>query len=317
MTNSTPASPFANSLQTAVAVLLAVVCAPSAQAARIIDGMPTEANEFPEVVSLYYPSANFAGRVELCTGTLIHPKVILTSAHCVPENPAVAVTVNEGTSVRAPARQPRVAFSVRHEEYSYTQDEILQTGYDFGIVVLQDGIEDVTPAQLVSMEAAAVRRALLAQDALEVVGFGGSQKVGTDMTTGTQRRAKTRAVETLDKQFSTEGPVSALSIGDSGGPAFLANAKHARQLVGVASGVPDEKIFLRDGRPSVSLYAGIRPAIVEWISEKSGFPIELSHGQTTVRSNSDLDSQFNSQMRSKSSSGSAPRKRDPLAGFGE
>jgi hypothetical protein len=59
-------------------------------------GMPAEPCQWPTAVALYENSV-------LCSGTLIHPEVVVTAAHCIGEGPGPS-TITFGESVFEPAR---------------------------------------------------------------------------------------------------------------------------------------------------------------------------------------------------------------------
>lgn len=242
---------------------------------QIIQGIEAKATEFPEVFSISYtypggPKFNFE---KLCTATLIAPTVLLTSAHCLPftqsgmsVNPIFAS--NELDAENALHTLPAVA-AFRHPDYDPRLEEFTQASFDLGIVILAEPVQGVLPAPLASLETTSDRDIAFSLG-LTVVGFGGKRTLYSDATTGFKRWAQTRALESTFSIFTTAGPTSALSRGDFGGPAFIMGLDGVRRLIGIASGIPHDGRTLNNGVPEVSLYAGIRPEVIEWIEKTTG-----------------------------------------------
>ena len=237
--------------------------------AAIIEGIEAKSDEFPEVFAISVEGLDLESRRTLCTAVLVHPEVLLTSAHCLPRDESIPVQILSGTDVRGSEPVATSIRTIRHTTFDRTQDQILSTGYDFGLILLSSPLSGVKPARLASIQDE-TDLATIYQDGVTAVGYGGKNTIQIDPSTGVKRWGDTRVAESTKDTFSTLGPHSALSRGDSGGPAYLFDPDGRRRLVGIASGSPSDEITEVSGRPTVSLYAGLRPAIVDWIENSSG-----------------------------------------------
>ncbi len=243
---------------------------------RIIDGAPVKSSEYPEVfsVSYSYPRGPKFNLATLCTATLIAPRILLTAAHCLPIDSAslsgVSPVLVSNESLSSDLTHAAVAVrTFRHPDFNPGDEELAQASVDFGVILLSDPVSGVLPTQLGSLESKSDRDSAFTGN-LTVVGYGGRRTFYQDLTTGLKRFAVARMLETTAKIFTTEGPTGGLSHGDFGGPAFTAGGAGTRKLLGVASTLPRQGRTLRNGRPDVSIYAGIRPEILTWIESVTG-----------------------------------------------
>lgn len=258
------------------ALTLALSAASGTSHAWIIDGADVRNDQFGEVFALTIPIED-EEKPKLCTAVLVHPRVLVTSAHCLPADPAVPVTVREGADARAPIATYVSVRTERNPFYSSTKDETLATGFDFGIVILATdvaGANAKTGAKLAAFASIANPADALAarRDGVVVVGYGGNKTLASDATTGVKRWSAASIGESIPNAFTTNGPKAAVSRGDSGGPAYVLDRKGRRRLIGIASGAPKDQVSV-DGLPSVSLYAGMRREAVCWIESHSGYPL--------------------------------------------
>ncbi len=243
--------------------------------AEIIEGEDAPESAFTEVFAIVYSAGNGTSARKFCSAVLVHPEVLVTAAHCLPEDPTIPITVIEGPNARAPTATYTSLRSERNSIYFSTKDEIEQTGFDLGVVILGAGVPGADAktgaklAGLASMANPADRDAARAAGVI-VAGYGGKKSTRIDLTTGTKRWSKTSIVESTGNAFSTDGPHAGLSRGDSGGPAFLVGADGSHRLLGIASGTPKDADGSSPDQPLLSLYAALRPKLACWIEKKSG-----------------------------------------------
>ncbi len=217
----------------------------------IIQGSEAQPNEYTEVFSFTSPEG-------FCTATLIAPKTLLTSAHCLPE-PGSPDLLKISNKLRAIS-------ILRHPNYSDDRGELERATFDVGLITLKDSPTGVTPAELASLENPTDLDSAF-KDGLIVVGFGGTRTIHEDSTTGKKRWAETRALESTYTLFTTEGPTSGISYGDQGGPAFLKTNTGKKRILGIASTLPDGGKKLINGVPITSIYTGIRTDLMTWIEK--------------------------------------------------
>lgn len=265
-------------VRTFAALTFAVLATGVSAHARIIDGAEVAAGQYPEVFAIAQTSDASTLVRTLCTAVLVHPQVLVTAAHCLPEDPTQPVTVIEGPDARAPLATYTSARTARNQAYFTTQSDIQATGYDLGVVVLDKpipGADAATGARLAKLASIGDRALVeaLRQNGAIVVGYGGKNTAYTDASTGTMRSATAKVLEVSAYAFSTSGPTAAVSRGDSGGPAYVVDATGTLRLIGIASGVPKSRRMEVAGLPGLSLYASMRPELACWIEKASGFTL--------------------------------------------
>lgn len=177
----------------------------------VVGGTTTESCEWPAVVAL-------GG----CTGTLVHPRLVLYAEHC-----GTAIeAVRFGTRSDAPERV--VPTSVCR---GYPGAR-LGDGTDLAFCVLAEAVEDVEPARIV---AGCEEREVQVGAEVTVVGYGLEQPNGAY---GVQRVGVSSIAAIGDEILLEDGSVDTCR-GDSGGPVFLAvteaDGSASWRLVGITS----------------------------------------------------------------------------------
>jgi len=211
----------------------------------IIGGSEVAACGWPSVVALD----------GTCSGTLVHPNVVLYAAHCGPNVHFVTPGEIEADGT------PVDAVCTVNPDWDHEAG-----GNDFAVCVLAEPIEGVPIVPILM----GCEHQLLAPEALATsVGFGNAP----DGPAGV-KRAVTYAI---DEVVLDEGDVwlggadGSLCNGDSGGGAFVQWLDGSWRLFGVHSAVAGEPCT--DGQAVVSLASGAVP----WIEEYSGFDVTPCH----------------------------------------
>jgi V8-like Glu-specific endopeptidase len=210
------------------------------QPRAIVNGTPTHYESWKGVLGIW---ATTSGTV--CTGTLIHPRVILTGGHCVLKNTgsirfnfqknpgALRIYGGEDISVWngvQPIEYPRVQKAVPHPEWKGSLHSA-----DLALLLLEDSIDasEALPFALRQAEASVGEEAFL-------VGYG---RIRADDNTSDGRPHEAAAeIVSISTRFG-EGPYTVIKTGktdaatcsgDSGGPLFT-RQKDEWVVTGVAS----------------------------------------------------------------------------------
>lgn len=232
---------------------------------RVIGGTKVETCGFPNVVSLDRGGMG-------CSGTLVHPKLVMTAAHCFMMG-GTAKKVHFGERRGSQSRTAKVEKCVPHPSWKKTKEV---GGTDIAYCVLAEEVTDVpiTPI-LMGCETDVLKKGT----PVVIAGYGltrppwndenGSSEELASYADGVKHWAETRYIETLET-----GELKAAIVGskgkqgckgDSGGPVFvkLPKEKYGEQagwrVFGVTSGQRS------DTDPECTTGTGTYAIMHEWI----------------------------------------------------
>jgi secreted trypsin-like serine protease len=205
----------------------------------IIGGIPTLEGEFPECCLI--GTRNINGTIGwFCTGVLIHPKLVITAAHCVSNTTSFVIALNANNIENpTPFEIINVRKAIVHPQYNNTNPN-----NDIAAFILQ--IEAITnPVQI------ATQSEIVASGNVTLVGFG-NDDINSTKGFGLQRKVNVNIVsirkkkeEDLNADEAKFGYESDLEFvaggngfdtcnGDSGGPVYISNSS-TRKVAGLTS----------------------------------------------------------------------------------
>jgi hypothetical protein len=206
-----------------------------------------------------------------CSGTLIHPRVLLTAGHCtkpLEERIAAGLTSlehHQRVSFSPDAYDPKswlnISAIVTHPEYRHINSAGAQAGSDIGVLILERPVEGITPAALPPLgflDALKDAGQLIAGPdgtKFTVVGYGSRlnapppQEVPSDgLRRVAQSAFRSLVPEWLFLSQDFAAGLGGTGHGDSGGPTFWVDPATGRQILVSVTSRGDPKLV--SGGPS-------------------------------------------------------------------
>ncbi|PRQ03081.1 Trypsin [Enhygromyxa salina] len=197
-----------------------------------------------------------SGNGSLCTGSFIHPKVVMYAAHCGAEDKVVRF----GDS-NASAKTKTVEYCKTYPGYNGGQ------GSDWAYCVLN---EEVTEIPITPVGYGCEVEQYYGNGAeIAIVGFGNNTG---DEGAGRKRWGWTYISDGTNTRFNVGGQgTETICSGDSGGPAFIRYADQSWHVYGIASTKSDDTCSAAKGTHSLAVNAA------EWIEQDSGIDVTVCH----------------------------------------
>ena len=243
----------------------------------IVNGTPVQTCEWPSVVSILEDDDT----PSMCTGTLIHPNVVMTAAHCISEErPIVAVGFGEfSEQAGVPEREVPVIDCVQHPDY------LINGWPDIGYCSLQSAVTDI---QIVPVMAGCETAALQFATQVQIIGYGSTFGEVIDGETEASGVGTKRYTTQWVDDLSLEEAYTALTwntgshsacFGDSGGPAMAQLADGSWRVFGIGAHLYDPGDLPPPDQPGNVCGAGAvytwATSEIAWLEQSSGFDVTL------------------------------------------
>lgn len=222
---------------------------------QVIGGEPVEVCGWPDTVAVI-------GGGGLCTGSLVHPQVVVYAAHCDDQNKQIRFSEDSGMG-----HTRQVEFCLANPDYLGVNDQ----AHDWAFCVLEEPITEIpfTPP-LFGCELDVLEAGL----PVAIAGFGDA---GVEGPPGIKRWGMTEVITTLGNTANIGGAGLSTCQGDSGGSAFVAMEDGSWRALSMTS------TGLIGCEGTTGVHALMHPAI-PWIEE---------HAQIDITPCHDLDGTWN------------------------
>jgi secreted trypsin-like serine protease len=196
---------------------------------RIVGGVPALKGEFPECCLI--GTRNINGTIDwFCTGVLIHPKLVITAAHCISSGTSYVVALNASDENKlSSAEIINVRKAIVNPQYQNTNPN-----NDIAAFILQSKAA-TTPIKIATTaEIAASKKVTLVgfgnDDINSTKGFGLKRKVSVDIVSIRKKKDEDLNFDEAkygyesDLEFVAGGNGFDTCNGDSGGPVYVSTS---------------------------------------------------------------------------------------------